>query len=76
LYYEQTRFLGDDFQTNWVTEYIPDLLLYASLLEATPFLKNDERIQTWQAMYDRAAQAVNGEDLKRILDRSANRSEA
>ena len=76
LYYEQPRFLGDDFQTNWVTEYIPDLLLYAALLEATPFLKNDERIQTWQAMYDRAAQAVNGEDLKRILDRSANRSEA
>ena len=76
LYYEQPRFLGDDFQTNWITEYIPDLLLYAALLEATPFLKNDVRIQTWQAMYDRAAQAVNGEDLKRILDRSANRSEA
>lgn len=76
LYYEQPRFLGDDFQTNWITEYIPDLLLYAALLEATPFVKNDERIQTWQAMYDRAAQAANGEDLKRILDRSANRSEA
>ena len=29
-----------------------------------------------QAMYDRAAQSVNGEDLKRILDRSAQRSEA
>jgi hypothetical protein len=27
-------------------------------------------------MYDRAAQALNGEDLKRIMDRSANRSEA
>jgi len=76
LYYEQPRFLGPEFQTNWITEYIPDLLLYASLLEATPFLKNDERIQTWQALYDRAAQAVNGEDLKRILDRTATRSEA
>lgn len=75
LYYEQPRLLAPDFQTNWVTEYAPDLLLYASLLEATPFLKNDERIQTWQGMYDRAAQAVNGEDLKRILDRAANRSE-
>jgi hypothetical protein len=75
LYYEQPRFLGPEFQTNWITEYIPDLLLYASLLEATPFLKNDERIQTWQALYDRAAQAVNGEDLKRILDRTATRSE-
>lgn len=76
LYYEQPRFLGEDFQTNWLTEYAPDLLLYAALLEATPFLKSDERIQTWQGMYDRAAQALNGEDLKRILDRSANRSEA
>jgi len=76
LYYEQPRFLGDDFQTNWLTEYAPDVLLYAALLEATPFLKNDVRIQTWQNMYDRAAQALNGEDLKRILDRTANRSEA
>lgn len=75
LYYEQPRFLGEDFQTNWLTEYAPDLLLYATLLEATPFLKKDERIGTWQQMYDRAAQALNGEDLKRIMDRSAQRSE-
>jgi hypothetical protein len=41
-----------------------------------PFLKNDERIQTWQGLYDRAASAINNEDLKRIMDRSANRSAA
>lgn len=76
MYYEQPRFLGEDFQTNWLTEYAPDLLLYATLLEATPFLKKDERIGTWQQMYDRAAQALNGEDLKKIMDRSAQRSEA
>jgi hypothetical protein len=76
LYYEQPRLLDDEFQTNWLTEYAPDLLLYATLLEASPFLKNDERIGTWQNMYDRAAQALSGEDLKRIMDRSANRSEA
>ena len=76
MYYEQPRFLGEDFQTNWLTEYAPDLLLYATLLEATPFLKKDERIGTWQQMYDRAAQALNGEDLKKIMDRSAQRTEA
>lgn len=76
LYYEQPEFLSEDFQKNWLTDYAPDLLLYATLLEAAPFLKNDERIQTWQAMYDRAAQALSGEDLKRIMDRTANRSEA
>lgn len=76
LYYEQPTLLGEDFQTNWLTEYAPDLLLYATLLEASPFLKKDERIGTWQALYDRAAQAIGGEDLKRIMDRAANRSEA
>jgi hypothetical protein len=76
LYYEQPRFLGEDFQTNWLTEYAPDVLLYATLLETAPFLKNDERVQMWQAMYDRAAQALSGEDMKRIMDRTANRSEA
>jgi hypothetical protein len=76
LYYEQPALLGDDSQSNWLTEYAPDVLLYAVLLEASPFLKNDQRIATWQAMYDRAAQALSGEDLKRILDRAAQRSEA
>lgn len=76
MYYEQPALLGDDLQTNWLTEYAPDLLLYATLLEATPFLKSDERIQVWQALYDRAAQALTGEDMKRITDRSAVRNEA
>jgi hypothetical protein len=76
LYYEQPPLLGDDSQTNWLTEYAPNVLLYAALLEATPFLKNDERIQTWQGMYDRFAQALNGQDMKRVMDRTANRSEA
>lgn len=35
----------------------PDLLLYGSLLEAEPFLKNDTRIPVWQAFHDRALQA-------------------
>lgn len=75
LYYEQPRLLGEDFQTNWLTDYAPDVLLYAALLEATPFLKNDERIPTWQQYYDRAVQSISNEDLKRITDRSSNRSE-
>ena len=76
LYYELPPLLDDNIQTNWLTEYAPQLLLYGALLEATPFLKNDERIATWQQYYDRAAAMLNGEDLAKILDRSAARKEA
>lgn len=76
LYYELPQLLDDSLQTNWITEYAPQLLLYGSLMEASPFLKNDERIAVWQSMYDRAAAALNGEDLAKILDRNSKRAEA
>lgn len=76
VYYEQPPFLGESTQTNWLTEYAPDVLLYAALLETMPFLKNDERVGTWQAMYERAAGSLSNEDLKRITDRSSSRNEA
>jgi len=76
LYYELPALLDDNIQTNWITEFAPQLLLYGTLLEATPFIKNDERIPVWQDMYDRAAAMLNGEDLGKVLDRSAARKEA
>jgi hypothetical protein len=76
LYYQLPALLTEEAQTNWLTENAPEILLYATLLEATPFLKNDERIPVWQNMYDRAAAMLNGEDLAKILDRSAVRKEA
>lgn len=76
LYYELPVLLDDAQQTNWLTDYAPNLLLYGALLEATPFLKNDERITTWQSYYEAAANALNTEDLKKILDRDATRTEA
>jgi hypothetical protein len=76
LYYELPPLLDDAVQTNWLTEFAPQLLLYGALLEATPFLKNDERIPVWQNMYDRAAAMLNGEDLAKILDRASARKEA
>lgn len=76
LYYELPALLDDSVQTNWITEFAPQLLLYGTLLEATPFLKNDDRIPVWQNMYDRAAAMLSGEDLAKVLDRSAARKEA
>jgi hypothetical protein len=73
LYYQQPPLLDDTNQTNWLTDYAPNALLYRTLLEATPFLKNDERIPTWASMYGQQMQAINTQDLQKIVDRSSTR---
>lgn len=75
LYYEQPPYLDQTTQTNWWTEYAPNALLYASLMEAAPFLKNLEATQLWQGFYDRAIASLNGEDLRHIVDRGIIRRE-
>lgn len=37
----------------------PDLYLYASLCAAEPFMKNDKRIQVWEALYKQIRDEVN-----------------
>jgi hypothetical protein len=44
--------------TNWFTTNAPDLLLYGALMEAEPFMKNDERLATWSNMYSTALTAL------------------
>ena len=75
LYYELPPLLDDANQTNWFTEYAPNALLYATLLESAPFLKNDERIATWEGFYNRSVAALNGEDIRQISDRGIIRRE-
>ena len=58
-------------QTNWFTIYAPQALLYGSLLQAMPFLKNDDRVQLWQALYQQAMDVLVAEDKLRIADRQA-----
>lgn len=74
-YYETPDQLSPSNQTNWLTQYAPDLILYATLLETAPYLRNDPRIQTWQTMYDRSAAAISGETKAQYQDASINRSE-
>ena len=71
LYYERVQPLDSSNQTNWFTQYAPQALLYGSLLQAMPFLKNDERIPMWQQQYDLIMQTLKQEDVQRIGDRQA-----
>lgn len=76
LYHALPPLLDDTTQTNWLTDYAPELLLYAAMLETVLFLKDDSRISTCQSLYDRAAAMLTGEDLSKMLDRAVVRKEA
>lgn len=71
LYYERPQPLDSANQSNWFTQYAPQALLYGSLLQAMPFLKNDERLPMWQAQYDQIMNVLKAEDVARIGDRQA-----
>jgi len=73
-YYELPEPLSDDNQTNWNTQYAPQLLLYATLMEAMPFLKTSERLAEFQGFYDRALDSISKEDKSRFMDSAAIRS--
>jgi hypothetical protein len=48
---------------NWYITNAPQVLLYGSLIEAEPFLRNDERIQLWRSYYDEAVGLLKREAL-------------
>jgi hypothetical protein len=45
---------------NWLLALAPDLYLYGALLESAPYIKEDERIQTWGLGFTSALNDVNG----------------
>ena len=47
-YYKTFDGLSDAEPTNWVILNAPDVYLYGTLLQAEPFLMNDQRIPVWE----------------------------
>jgi len=50
-YYAKIPALSDANTSNWLLLYAPDLYLYGALLEAAPYLKDDERLAIWGQLY-------------------------
>ena len=61
-YYKIPRVLSDTNPSNEYLEVCPDLLLYASLVESAPFLMDDARLQTWEALYTRGLTSITKSD--------------
>ena len=70
LFYERLQPLDSSNQTNWITQNAPNAMLFGTLLQAMPFLKNDQR-QIFQQKYQEAMQVLKAEDQLRIGDRQA-----
>lgn len=76
MVYMQPALLDEANQSNFFSDYTPNLLLYGSLLEAEPYLKQDERIETWGNLWGAELKSLDGQDLQRILDRASERTKA
>ena len=50
--------------TNWLITNAPDVCLYATLLEAEPYMKNDKRIGLWGEMLEQALDLIESADRK------------
>lgn len=57
-YYKQLTALSGSNTTNWLITDAPDLLLYASLVEATTDVMDDERITLWEQKYQQAKRRI------------------
>lgn len=68
LYWQLLPLLDAVNQTNFWTDYAPQALLYGTLMYCSPYLKNDERIQTWGNLYQDQIKTLSDQDLKRIAD--------
>jgi hypothetical protein len=43
----------DDFSSNWVSLYFPDIYLYGALKESAVWIKSDQRLVLWQSEFTR-----------------------
>ena len=58
VYYTRIAALSDAATSNWLLAAHPDIYLFGTLVEAEPYLKNDERMPMWTSRLDKALMAL------------------
>lgn len=51
--------LSDTNTTNWLLTAYPHAYLYGALMEAAPYMMNDERVNVWGPLFEQAIADVN-----------------
>lgn len=70
MFWEMPALLDATNTQNWISIYAPEVLLYSSLLECTPFLKNDDRIPTWEKFFGEGMSALSNENIQDLVTKS------
>jgi hypothetical protein len=59
VYWRKITALSDSNTSNWLLADHPDVYLWGTLMQAAPFLKDDERIPVWEGKLEKALAAVH-----------------
>ena len=54
VYYQKLAALSDANTSNWVLSSHPDVYLYGALMQAAPYLQDDQRISVWGALAEKS----------------------
>lgn len=73
VYYSSIDALTSSNTSNWVLQYHPDAYLYGALMHSAPFLGEDNRLQTWSALYEKAINGINADSDKAKFGGSGHR---
>lgn len=65
VYYNALVPLSDTNPTNEVLRDDPDVYLFGSLMQAAPYLKDDERIPVWEAKFQRGLDQIEVQGQRR-----------
>jgi len=64
LYLQRIAALSDSNTSNWLLTEAPDLYLYACLVETTTYLRDDERLTSFGALYQSRLDKLNASARK------------
>lgn len=76
IIYRLPDLLSAQNQSNYLTTFVPNLLLYESLIGLEPFLREDARIPVWKDLRDEQLASINAEEIQKVVDRALSRTTA
>lgn len=75
-YYAKIPALSDSVTDNWLLDVAPDVYLYGALMEAAPYLDDQEKLGTWGNLLEQAMQALQIEQDRASVGSSSLRMRA